>query len=250
MRLLLVFLLLLAPACAPSLGDDDTSDDDDTTDADDDDTTDADDDDTTADDDDTPGDDDDIVGDDDDTGWEPCDEVISTLGPDEESPLGMSGADIVAGIAGPLTAPATWSASGASTDVSFALTQAGDPVFHDLSQPADPPPGGPDYQCLDWLEVPVTLLFATADGGFDETLSASLRQDEMGGPWLSADLDWSNLTGSFTFTEIDPTEWDEVGLDLSNGWTEATMDGQVQMFASRASSGGVSKGMVGPVLSW
>ena len=247
--LLLPLLVLLTPACAPTLGDDDDAADDDDATGDDDDST-TDDDDSTADDDDTVGDDDDVVGDDDDSGWEPCAEEVTTLEPDEESPLGVSGNEVVAPIAGPLSADATWSATGAPTTVSFAVSRSGDPVFHDLSQPEDPPEGGPDYQCFDWLEVPVLVLFSTDDGGFDETLSASLRIDEMGGPWLSAALDWEALGGTFTFTEIDPADWDEVVLDVGNGWSGAAMAGQVNMNASRDAGGGVGEGMVGPVLNW
>ena len=248
MRYLLILLLLGLPACAPSLGDDDDATADDDATGDDDET--ADDDDATGDDDDTsPGADDDDIGDDDDDSWTPCDEVITALGPDEESPLGFSGDDVVAPIAGPLIATATWSGTGATTDVSFALSVSGDPLFHDLSEPEDPPQG-PDFQCLDWLEIPVTALFETADGGFDEILEGSLRQDEQGGPWLNAELDWENLGGTFVFTEIDPADWDEVGLDLSNGWVDTTMSGQVSLSASREPVGGVGEGMVGPVLMW
>ena len=154
MRYLLILLLLGLAAGAAALGDDDDATADDDATGDDDET--ADDDDATGDDDDTSaGDDDDDIGDDDDDSWTPCDEVITALGPDEESPLGFSGDDVVAPIAGPLIATATWSGTGATTDVSFALSVSGDPLFHDLSEPEDPPQG-PDFQCLDWLEIPVT----------------------------------------------------------------------------------------------
>jgi hypothetical protein len=255
MRLLLSLLLLLA-ACDPSLNDDDdTAGDDDDATADDDDATDddddtlADDDDTLADDDDTaPGDDDDVSNDDDD--FVPCVDDVVALGPDEVSALGFSGSDVLDPIAGPLSAPATWTETELETEVSFAVTPDGAPLFHDLSMPPNPPPDGPDYQCLDWLELPVSIAFSSADGAFDEVVVTSLRIMEDGGPWMEEELDWQNLVGTFAWTDFDPADWDTVGLSVSNGWDETTMQGQVSMSASRELPNGLGEGMVGPVLRW
>ena len=257
MRTSLAFLLLLA-ACTPSLNDDDdvagddddvAGDDDDATD-DDDASTDDDDDASTDDDDVLPDDDDFVPDDDDDDDLAPCMDDVTVLDPADVSALGFSAADVMGPIEGPLTASGEWTASGVPTQVTFAVAMDGAPLFHDLSMPPNPPPNGPDYQCLDWLEVPVAVDFSSADGAFAETIASGLRVMEWGGPWLDAELDWQNLAGTFVWTEIDPAEWDQVGLSLSNGWDGSVMTGQVSMYASRELPSGIGEGMVGPVLLW
>lgn len=199
-----------------------------------------------------------------------CSDTETPLGASDASPLGFSADEVVAGIAGPLTAVATWAERDGSPTVSFTVTAAGDPVFHDRevaedTGPADtgatstyamgaPEPAWSGYDaCSDYLEVPVTVHFSSDDGSFDETVAVSLMVEDPTLPSMYVDLDVDALGGSFVFTEIDPAEWDEVSLQLENRWGADGVQGQVSMQASRVVSTGptgVAEAMVGPVLSW
>jgi hypothetical protein len=251
MRPFRYLLLLPLAACVPTLGDDDdNAGDDDTTD--DDDAT-GDDDDATGDDDDVVddddiADDDDSVGDDDDT-WG-CEESITKLGWSDESPLGFSGNDVLDLVAGPVSAEATWSALSATTQITYTVAGDGAVLFHDLSE-GPPPPGGPKMLCLDWLEVQAVVSFETADGVFDEAVAGSIMVQDGGVPSFWGELDPDSLSGSFDWSQIpdfDPAEWDEVGINVSCQWTDGGLDGQIDMFASRTTAGGVSEAMIGPIL--
>ena len=166
-------------------------------------------------------------------------------------------------VAGPLTADATWTADSSSTTITLSVDLAGDPIFHDREPAPDTgatdtgfASGAPDYQCPDYLELPVSISFSTDDGAFDETVTGSIMAMDLSSLWATAELDWTALSGSYTFTEIDPTEWDSVSLSISAGWAGGDSSGQVDMSASRTVSGGsgsgtgMGEGMVGPVLRW
>ena len=193
--------------------------------------------------------------------YQECDDVTSELAPSDVSGLGFSAADVLAVVAGPTTAVGTWSDGGPTITVSLAVAAAGSPVFHDRSPAADTGGsdsgmggGGADGNCYDWLDVPVTIAFSTDDGKFAEAVSANVTAIELSSMWASGELDWSALSGTYTFTEIDPAKWDDVALSLSAGWAGGATMGQVDMSASReiADSGGgaTGEGIVGPVLRW
>ena len=206
-----------------------------------------------------PGDDSGVVsGDGGMPDYQECDDSTATLASSDISALGFSADDVLTAVAGPSSASGTWTDGGAITTVTLAVSLSGAPVFHDRSPTVDTGTGmeGPDSACPDWLEVPVSVTFATDDGAFDETLSASILAMELSSLWASSELDWTALSGTYTFTDIDPAEWDTVGLSLSAGWSGGATTGQVDMSASRSLSedtgGGVAtgEGIVGPVLRW
>ncbi len=187
-----------------------------------------------------------------------CSDTTTTLASGELSPLGFSADEVLARIAGPVDAAGTWTDTSTAVTVTLAAAAAGDAVFH-LREPVGDTgasedtgfaTGAPDDACQDWLEIPLTLTLVTDDGAFDEVVSASVLAMDTASLWASAELDWTALGGSYTFTEIDPSEWDEVGLSVSAGWAEGVPTGQVDMSASREVSASLSEGMVGPVLRW
>jgi hypothetical protein len=187
-----------------------------------------------------------------------CSDTSTTLASDEASVLGFSADEVLAVMAGPVDAAGTWSADDSAVLVTLSVVAAGDAVFHerepveDTGVPDDTgfEMGAPDDGCPDWVEIPVQLALTTDDGAFDETVVGSVLAMDTASLWVSADLDWTALTGTFTFTEIDPAEWDQVTLSVSAGWVDGSPTGQVDMNASRKVSEDMGEGMVGPVLLW
>jgi hypothetical protein len=190
--------------------------------------------------------------------YQACDDTTSVLEQDVACALGFAADDVLAVVAGPASAPATWTDGGAVTTVTIGSSLAGEVVYHDRSPAADTgssddtghATGAPDDACPDWLEVPITLTLTTDDGAFDESVAASILAMDTASLWASAELDWSALGGSYVFTEIDPDEWDEVSLGVSAGWSAGAMTGQVDMNASRTVSEDMGEGITGPVLRW
>jgi hypothetical protein len=190
--------------------------------------------------------------------YQACDDTTSVLTQDEPCPLGFSADDVLAVVAGPASASATWTDGGATTTVTIQALLAGEVLYHDRSPVEDtggpedtgPAMGAPDDGCPDWLEIPITLGLTTDDGAFDESVTASIMAMDTASLWASAELDWTALGGNYTFTEIDPSEWDQVSLSVSSGWSAGALTGQVDMSASREVSEDMGEGMVGPVLRW
>jgi hypothetical protein len=187
-----------------------------------------------------------------------CSDTLTTLAMDEPCPLGFSADEVLAVVAGPVEASGTWTADGATVLVSLAASAGGAPIYHDRAPMDDtggpedtgPAMGAPDDACQDWLELPLDLVLITDDGAFDEVVSATMLAMDLAALWASAELDWAALGGSYTFDEIDPDDWDEVGLAVSAGWFEGLPTGQVDMSASRSVSDTMGEGLVGPVLRW
>jgi hypothetical protein len=184
-----------------------------------------------------------------------CEDATTTLAAGEASALGFSGEDVLAVVAGPTSLDAEWTDSGTTTAVTLALTLTGSPVFHDQTEIVDTggygvgadPEGG---WCPDYLEVPVTIQFSTADGAFAETLSGAIQATSTDSLSAGGELDYANLGGSYTLTEIDPAEWDDVSLSLNNAWSDGQVRGAVSLSATRELGGGVGEGLVGDVLRW
>lgn len=182
-----------------------------------------------------------------------CEDTTSTLTPSDMSALGFSGDDVLAALAGPFDSPAEYVAEEGRPDttISIAITANGDPVFHDRE-----PSGtttltwdGPVPACNDFLEVPVLVAFSSADGAFAESLPTSITAMELGNLSASSELDWTDLSGSFEFATIVPSEWDSVTLDLGTILVPE-LQGGVQVSANREIGPNTGEGLVGPVLRW
>lgn len=183
-----------------------------------------------------------------------CEDTTTALDLADVSPLGFSGDDVLAMVAGPLSAAAEWSERAGAPTVTVSVMTAGTAIFHDLEPALDTggavAEGAPDGPCSDALELPVTVSFSTDDGAFAEHSTTAMWVTDLAYVSVGAALDPAALGGTFTFTEIDPAEWDSVTLDLSNSWTGDGITGQVSMQASREVGPNTGEGMIGPVLQW
>lgn len=187
----------------------------------------------------------------------PCDDTTTTIAEDDDSLMGFSGLDVLAQTATVTSSTARWSeGSSPNTTLHITVSSAGAPIFHDLEESTDTggPSQGADFACMDYLEQPVTLDFYTDDGAFNESLSTAIYAMDIDAISVGGDFDPFALNGSFTFADLDPSEWDTVSLSLSNGWSNGGIQGQISMSASVELSGdsgtASGMGMIGPVLIW
>ncbi len=189
-----------------------------------------------------------------------CVDTVTRLSLGNVSPLGFSGDDVLAAISGPVSAPAAWTERSGAPSITLSVSSPGRPKFHDLEPAAHTgdtgarSEGHPDAPCSDYLELPVTVSFSSDDGAFAEALSTTMWVADLADLHVDASMDPAALAGNFTFTEIDPTEWNSVSLELSNSWSAGAIQGQVIMDASRQTEGdnGEITGSVweAPVLVW
>lgn len=143
-----------------------------------------------------------------------CDLDETALEADEVSPLGFSGADILAFAEGTHTSQVTWTTegithagSGQTTDLTvvIAAKDGGEVRFVEATE--KPPEEGDTGNllaeidqgdvCPDFLAIDVTVTLTTADGLFDETFDAELIALTKYGASIRGDLDPASLGGSF-----------------------------------------------------
>lgn len=196
----------------------------------------------------------------------PCEEVATPVALDEVTALGFSAADVLAAVVGEASATATFTEEHRDTTVTITTSAADGAVFvlHERTPAPDdtddtdpqsdgPPQGAPDEgACPDWLEVPIDVRLATADGAFDEARTGTILTSELATLSAGGDLAWDALTGTWDVTTVtDPADWDTVSMSWSNQWEAGgTIRGQIDLSASRDDGGGVGSGLVGPVLRW
>ena len=190
--------------------------------------------------------------------YNPCDEIsTTTLAADDASATGFSGLDILSQTAAITSSTASWTEGNApDTAIHIVVSSAGEPIFHDLEASMDTgsPSQGSVSGCVDFLEQPVSIEFYTDDGAFSETVTSSINATDLDSISVGAEFDPNSLNGNFAFVDFDPTEWDTVGLRISNSWANGGFLGQINVEASRepdGDSGTLSAtGMTGPVLRW
>lgn len=110
-----------------------------------------------------------------------CQATVTVLQPDDATPLGFTAAERMSQISGPADHVLTWTGTGTTTDLRIEAVWDGGEVRWMDSEPVDTDPDddGPEpaigLDCQDWLEIDVTLTFATTDGAFAESWALPLQ---------------------------------------------------------------------------
>ncbi|WP_437941786.1 hypothetical protein [Sorangium sp. So ce341] len=163
-----------------------------------------------------------------------CDEEKEDIGADDVSPLGFSARDALSALSGERSTPLAWSKGGSTA----ATVAAGELVAARFvrSTVADSGPGGAEStalaaDCADHLQLDVPLAFSTEDGAFDESFAVTLRVPQVGEGRFFHRIDLDALQGSYEVTEVDPTEFREVFVDLSGALTGSAVSGTISGMA-------------------
>ncbi|MCK6503403.1 hypothetical protein L6R53_08400 [Myxococcota bacterium] len=107
-----------------------------------------------------------------------------------------------------------------------------------------------DDDCDPYLEVGAALALQTADGAFDEAVEGQVRSAVAdSGTWTGEEA-YAERGGSYTTTEVEPDEWEELTLgfrvDLGAGGSE----GSVHLSGHRTLPDGTGEGFEGTVATW
>ena len=164
-----------------------------------------------------------------------CEDVATVITLEEATALGFSGADVLALAEGTFDETLTWTADGSTTPVQVVVSYAeGEVRFVDSEVVT---PEGEDgeildiyVECPDRIEVDVTVAVATEDGGFDEAWDVALSSTD--GLTAGGSVSPADFTGTYEYTAMDPSEYDElsyrvtVGFDGNGTSGEAFADAQ------------------------
>jgi hypothetical protein len=153
--------------------------------------------------------------------WLLCNSTETVFAFDEETPLGISGADVLAGLAGDQTATGAYVEDDAgSTGVTVsAQSDATEVTFIERTPNAssNSDTGFVNTDCPDSIQFDATLSFGTDDGLFAESFTGTLSENDLQVVQFDGDVELSNLQGTFT---ADTSGSDETVLQLSNTFGE------------------------------
>jgi hypothetical protein len=175
-----------------------------------------------------------------------CNAVSSVnLAWSERSTLGFSADELLNALGAEHQARLTY-ADGTSTTLTLGLQRgtSGQVQFQQRQYTSDQSGRelAVDSDCDDVLSIPVTLSFTTNDGAFAESWALSLLADSATTATGYVPLELDALAGSYTVTEVDPAEFDDVVAFITLGFAAAAWSGSVsgQAIQSDAAPSGTS----------
>jgi len=152
----------------------------------------------------------------------------------EQTELGFSAQELVSEAGDPHPLSIVY-ASGDEAEGSLGATYAGG-TARVLHQSWGSGSGGLESSldtCQNVLEVAIQLNFTTSDGKFLETVPATLVAADLNSIDTSVELNINQLQGSYTITELDPSDYDSIAMFLESNisnrqgelWLQAAKDG-------------------------
>ncbi len=164
-----------------------------------------------------------------------CEDTPTVATLDDISSLGFSGADMLALAEGGFDETLTWHDSDSTTPVHISVGYAEGEVRHVASTAVYPETDGPTndigIECEDYVEIDVSLIVTTEDGGLDEGYELALRSGDGATVSTSVDFDHSEMGGSYEFTLMDPSEYDSVTHFLDVAFDDAGCSGELSVQA-------------------
>lgn len=168
-----------------------------------------------------------------------CEILSSTeLGMDELTELGFSGQGVLDNLAGEHSEDLEWANGNAASTLTVHISGNGGARWVDLEPPANGNEGGAALYCEDYLELDLAITVVSADGAFDESWTGTASAQYADALAANIELDTDNLGGSYTVTELDPSEWDTVDLNL---WLAVDLGGprgELSLISTYADKGG------------
>jgi hypothetical protein len=214
--------------------------------------------------------------------WNPCTATTTVVSFDEVTALGFSAEELMAVVGGPRAEVFEWYSSGDTTDLTLELSYTGGEVRFvdqepregadtgaiyeaaaadlDTDEPRDTGPadtgpfdtGDGGVECPDSLSMDLTLVFATADGSFDESVDALLYADSLDGARASAEAAFDDLVGAYVPTDptLVPEEWDTFGVTWDVEVFADATEGSLGVTGSRDISDDTSEAFMGIEAVW
>ena len=150
----------------------------------------------------------------------------------ERSALGFSADELLNALGSERRGRLTWQ-NGTSSPLALTLERASGSVELQQREWVDDGSGrelASGGDCNDAVALPVTLGFTTSDGAFAEQWQLTLLAESSAGAAAFVSIDLDSLRGSFTVTQVDPADFDEVLASLTvelagDGWS-GTLAGQ------------------------
>ena len=186
-----------------------------------------------------------------------CQETRSAITLGESTALGFSAQDALNNLEASYEANLTW-ADGTTTAVTISIDdRAGDIEFVDLelaesSSGQEEAPAEVMPMCEDFVSIPVTVTFATADGKFNESWALSMQVTQANQATFYHEVLPDALTGSYAFQSLNPADFDEVKVTFTLNFAPQNATGSVYEFGSKAEEGsdGVASATQEEVATW
>lgn len=195
-----------------------------------------------------------------DTGTEnglSCKETRSAIALGESTALGFSAQDALNYLESSYEATLTW-ADGTTTAVTMSIDDRdGDIEFVD-QEVDNSSSGQEEYQadamimCEDFVSIPVTVTFATADGKFNESWALSMQVTQADQATFYHEVLPDGFTGSYALQSLNPADFDEVKVTFTLNFAPQSATGSVYEFGSKAEAGndGVASATQEEVATW
>ncbi|HTV25204.1 MAG TPA: hypothetical protein VMG12_41205 [Polyangiaceae bacterium] len=156
----------------------------------------------------------------------------------ELSSLGFSADNLLNTLGSESAARLSWS-NGGGTSLTLGVERASARVefqsreFTSNSSGAEPA-AEIGIDCKDVVAVPVTLSFSTADGAFAEAWPLTLLADSATHVNTSVRLDPNDVAGTFSVTQVDPNQYDDVRLFVDLTFADGAWTGSISGQANTA----------------
>ncbi len=160
-----------------------------------------------------------------------CEDTPTVMTLEDANELGVSGAGILALAEGGFDETLVWNGIDGTTGVHVSVGYAEGEVRHVASEAVYPEGDGPTndigVECEDYVEVDVSMIVTTEDGGLDESYELALRSYAPEIVSASVSFDHTSMGGSYEFTLMDPSEYDSVTHFLDVGFDETGCSGEL-----------------------
>jgi hypothetical protein len=158
-----------------------------------------------------------------------CEDSPAVVTLEEITELGFTGADMLALAQGEHLETLSWAADGSTSPVLVTVTYSEGEVRFVDSEAVYPDTGmtiGIGIECSDRVELDATIAISTEDGALAESYELTLASGDGTSVSARSSFDHEAMQGSYTFSLMDPSEYDSVTHSLSFLFDEAGSSGE------------------------
>ncbi len=160
-----------------------------------------------------------------------CEETPTVVTLEEVTELGFSGADLLVLAEGSFEEELTWLTDDSTTTVTVDVAYAEGEVRYVTSEAVYPDEGETSIaigiECEDYLELDVTIAIATVDGSLAESLDTTISSYDGTVSTTRQSFAPEEIQGTYEYTEMDPSEYDELELGIAVEFDEVGCSGEM-----------------------